>query len=342
METELVSVVIPIYNVEKYLNRCVESVVNQTYKNLEIILVDDGSPDRCPEICDGWKNQDQRIKVIHKKNAGLGMARNTGIEKAEGDYICFFDGDDYIDLQTIEFAVTEAQKTNADVVAFGLSDVDQNKNVRHSIVPKPPKWIYSGAEVQEDLLPDMISATESNFMLSACIMLFSMVLIRKKHWRFVSERTIIAEDVYSLVNLFSEIKTMSFIPKALYNYCRNEDSLTHMYRKDRYEKIKHYYDECIKMCIQNGYNEKVLTRIGLTYFSFTIAAMKQIVMSTSKPREKFKKIQNIVRDEHLHKVILNTDLKKETKSKRALIYTMKNKRSLAVFGMVLAACIKNG
>ena len=84
-----ISLIIPVYNVEKYLDRCITSIVNQTYRNLEIILVDDGSPDNCPSMCDRWGEKDSRIKVVHKENAGLGMARNTGIECATGDYICF-------------------------------------------------------------------------------------------------------------------------------------------------------------------------------------------------------------------------------------------------------------
>ena len=94
--SKTVTVVIPIYNVEKYLNRCIESVIGQTYENLEIILVDDESPDNCPQICEDWKNRDNRIKVVHKKNAGLGYARNTGIDCATGEYICFVDSDDFV------------------------------------------------------------------------------------------------------------------------------------------------------------------------------------------------------------------------------------------------------
>ena len=98
----IVTVIIPVYNVEKFLDRCVQSVVNQTYKNLEIILVDDGSPDNCPAMCDEWSRKDSRIKVVHKRNAGLGMARNTGIENANGKYIFFFDSDDYVDESIVE------------------------------------------------------------------------------------------------------------------------------------------------------------------------------------------------------------------------------------------------
>ena len=97
-----VSIVVPVYNVEKYLDRCIESIVNQTYKNLEIILVDDGSTDSCPQMCDEWGLKDSRIKVVHKENAGLGMARNTGIDNALGEYIFFFGSDDYVDVTTVE------------------------------------------------------------------------------------------------------------------------------------------------------------------------------------------------------------------------------------------------
>ncbi|OUQ56652.1 hypothetical protein B5E58_10530, partial [Tyzzerella sp. An114] len=98
MENKKISVIVPIYNVEKYLNRCVDSIINQTYKNLEIILVDDGSPDNCGKICDEYAKKDNRIKVVHKENGGVSSARNVGLNIATGDYIGFVDGDDWIDL----------------------------------------------------------------------------------------------------------------------------------------------------------------------------------------------------------------------------------------------------
>ena len=101
----LISVIVPIYNVEKYLARCVDSIVNQTYKNLEIILVDDGSPDRCPQMCDDYAEKDSRIKVVHKKNGGLSDARNAGMAVATGEYISFIDSDDWIDLETYDLVL---------------------------------------------------------------------------------------------------------------------------------------------------------------------------------------------------------------------------------------------
>ena len=99
---EKISVIVPIYNVEDYLHRCVDSIINQTYTNLEIILVDDGSPDNCLKICDEYAKKDSRIKVVHKKNGGLSDARNAGLEIATGEYIGFVDSDDYISLYFYE------------------------------------------------------------------------------------------------------------------------------------------------------------------------------------------------------------------------------------------------
>lgn len=102
MEKSLISVIVPIYNVSRYLERCMESLLHQTYKNIEIIMVDDGSPDDCGKKCDRYAAEEPRIKVIHKKNAGLGMARNSGLEIAEGEYVMFIDSDDYTDVRMIE------------------------------------------------------------------------------------------------------------------------------------------------------------------------------------------------------------------------------------------------
>lgn len=111
----LISVIVPIYNVEKYLARCVDSIVNQTYKNLEIILVDDGSSDRCPQMCDNYAQKDSRIKVVHKKNGGLSDARNAGMAVARGEYISFIDSDDYVSDDFFECLLDVMNKENSDI-----------------------------------------------------------------------------------------------------------------------------------------------------------------------------------------------------------------------------------
>ena len=221
MKAGLVSIVLPIYNVEKYLDRCIESVINQTYRNLEILLVDDGSPDDCPQKCEEWAKKDGRIKVIHKANAGLGYARNTGIENASGEYICFFDSDDYIDPSTIEKAYNTAQKNNSDMVLFGHYDVDVQGKIVRTYIPTTDKESYVGSEVQEVLLPDLVSdnpatGKSTNLWLSAWCCMYSMKLILESNWRFASERDIISEDVYSLLRLYRNVKKVTIIPEAFY------------------------------------------------------------------------------------------------------------------------------
>ena len=111
-----ISVVVPVYNVEKYLRKCIDSIINQTYKNLEIILVDDGSPDKCGEICDEYAKKDNRVKVIHKKNAGVSSARNDGIDNATGEYIIFVDSDDWLEDNAIEIMVDKLNEYDYDCV----------------------------------------------------------------------------------------------------------------------------------------------------------------------------------------------------------------------------------
>ncbi len=117
---EKLSVIVPIYKVEEYLDECIKSIVKQTYKNLEIILVDDGSPDHCPELCDIWAEKDSRIKVIHKENGGVSSARNAGLDAAIGDFIAFVDSDDYLDSDMYEIMLTQIREHNADMAQCGI------------------------------------------------------------------------------------------------------------------------------------------------------------------------------------------------------------------------------
>lgn len=122
----LISVIVPIYNVENYLDRCVDSIINQTYKNLEIILVDDGSPDNCPKMCDDYAEKDSRVKVVHKKNGGLSDARNAGMEVATGEYVSFIDSDDYISLDFYETLLQTMIDNDSDIVECSVVKFYEN------------------------------------------------------------------------------------------------------------------------------------------------------------------------------------------------------------------------
>lgn len=161
----LVSVIVPVYNVEKYLRRCVHSITDQTYKNLEIILIDDGAQDKSGLICDELEKEDNRIKVIHKKNGGLSSARNAGIEIATGDYITFVDSDDWIADDTYEYCMILMKEYAADVVEFNYKNVTSQENIRQ---PEEVINIFTGKEILQHY---MITTTKTGSY-SVCRCLF--------------------------------------------------------------------------------------------------------------------------------------------------------------------------
>ena len=235
-----VSVVIPCYKVEPYLNKCVESVVKQTLKDLEIILVDDGSPDRVPEMCDEWALKDSRIKVIHKKNAGLGMACNTGIEVATGKYIAFLDSDDWIDADMYQTMYDTAEKFQAQMVFTGLrrvNDVGILESMNH---PQTFK-IYKGKKNIEELMLAMIASepsdpVERHIQMSAKVVLYSLSIIQRHFIRFQCERDIISEDLVFNLDSLLKCQCACVLPYRFYNYYCNNASLTFVIRLDRFEK----------------------------------------------------------------------------------------------------------
>ncbi len=339
MRKGVVSVVLPIYNVEMYLNRCVKSVVNQSYKNLEIILVDDGSPDGCPQLCEDWAKKDKRIKVVHKKNAGLGYARNTGIDNATGEYICFFDSDDYIALDAIEKVYNLAIKEKSDIIVFGFCNVKRNGETGKVIIPYTEKTTYAGKEVQDTFLADLIgpdvrNGKQTDLWMSAWASMFSLDMIKKASWKFVSERDIISEDIYSLLELYKFVNRVSVLSEALYFYCENAGSLTHTYKQDRYSRIKDFYNACYQLIERNNYGADVLDRIAYPYLSNTIAAMKMIVASVQEKKTKSDLLKEIIDDRTLQSVLHRTNFEKEKRTRRLLLVAIKKKQYSLCYAML--------
>ena len=137
MSTPKVSIVVPVYKVEEYIDRCLDSLLNQTLKDIEIILVDDGSPDNCPKICDEYAQKDARVRVVHKQNEGLGYARNSGMEVAVGEYIAFVDSDDFVDIRMFEELYDVARGNDSDVVYCNIYKYYKFSNRDHSAYDTP-------------------------------------------------------------------------------------------------------------------------------------------------------------------------------------------------------------
>ena len=214
MHQPLISIIVPIYKVEPYLRRCLDSIINQTYKNLEIILVDDGSPDNCPQICDEYATKDKRIIVIHKENGGLSDARNVGLDICKGEYISFVDSDDWIDKKYIEVLLDLAKKENADI-AIG-------ENIQTNGVCNKPKNI-SKIQVfsSKDALNHLFSLNHIAFITSwgklyKTELFFNLNFpIGKFH-----------EDEFTTYILFYRSAKIAYTSEVLYYYFRHTNSIT--------------------------------------------------------------------------------------------------------------------
>ncbi len=218
MNEPLVSVIVPIYKVEKYLDKCVGSITDQSYKNLEIILVDDGSPDNCPAMCDGWAERDSRIKVIHNQNSGVSSARNSALDMAAGEYICFVDSDDFIEPNTIGFFLENIG--DADVIQCGLSyDHDDGRVEKYDIAEAD----FTGEDAARAVIMDKVRPEVWGKLYSAHLFIGIRFDSSKKY----------GEDLFINYLLLKRAKKLISRNVCLYHYmCRETDSATSYYMTD--------------------------------------------------------------------------------------------------------------
>lgn len=236
----ILTIIIPCYNVEKYLNRCMETIVNQMLKDIEIILIDDGSPDSVPKLCDYWAQKDSRIKVIHKKNEGLGYARNSGLEIAKGKYVAFVDSDDFVDNIMYYTLVEEAEKNQVDAVFCGYKKELQNGRWIPVLDFQQTK-IMLKAEFENYVFSMMASSPhikkERLYTMSVWHAIYKRSIIERNNIRFYSERDIVSEDIPFQVDFMQNANIALYIPIPFYNYCLNDSSLSSSFKEDKYDKF---------------------------------------------------------------------------------------------------------
>ncbi len=216
-DNPLISIIVPVYKVEPYLARCVDSLINQTYQNLEIILVDDGSPDRCGEICEEYAKKDSRIVVFHKDNGGLSDARNKGLDIATGDYVMFVDSDDWIEKETCETVIKLAASNKSDIVIFGVRNVYDNGQLKN-FVP-----MYNGNISSEECIKALLYKIQKKGIFNyACNKIYKRVLF--DNIRFQSGR--LAEDQGVTYKLFHLANNICVCNNCFYNYYQRIGSIT--------------------------------------------------------------------------------------------------------------------
>lgn len=307
---ERVSVIVPVYNVEKHLKQCLDSIVGQTYKELEIILVDDGSPDCCGAICEEYAKRDSRIRVIHKENAGLGMARNSGLEIAQGKYVTFIDSDDWIGPDMVEKLLEPAQKENCDLVVSGIVREFVGRKRVPSPVSDRVRRIEREDICSEVLLP--ILGTEPScpqdigLEMSVCTNLYKREIIEKNKIRFVSEREYLSEDLFFNIHYIMQCRRVMLLPDCFYHYRMNDISLTNVFRPSRFHLLCMLYETECKILDEYGILADVQNRVDRTMIMKTRNAIRILVNNKTAPlKERRKSLKQI-----LSSPVLQTILKR--------------------------------
>ena len=261
----LISVIVPIYNVEKYLNRCIESIVNQTYKNLEIILVDDESPDNCPQICDAWSEKDNRIKVIHKQNGGLSDARNAGFEIATGEYISFIDSDDWIELDLYE-TLANALDNGADIACCSARLCDEENNTL-SVCGLDKEDSFDGITATQMLLK------EQGIMQTVWNKLYKRECIANIKFPFGKYH----EDNFWTWQIFLNSKTVFVTDKPMYNYVQRGNSImSSMFSLKRLDALEANYIVYESLVDDERFTKIVFNKELNTCFYLMQEAMKHL------------------------------------------------------------------
>lgn len=306
---DLVSVIVPVYNVEKYLKECVQSLQEQTYPNIEIILVDDGSKDSSGIICDELEKSDKRIKVIHKENAGLGYARNSGLEIAKGKYVTFIDSDDKADKDLISQLMRAVSRDDVDTCIGGFKRISENGNVE--FIEKYEIKIYQEKEVYDELFARMLgSAVDKHdaIRMSVWNVLYSMEIIKENHLKFPSEREFISEDIIWDAEYYKFARKAEIIDSTAYNYRITPGSLTQKFKPDRIEMVCRLYDELRRRI---GKDRLKIVRLQRQFFINIKVCLRQEkkTISGNNRKEVRKRIEQILNNETVIKVISEYPIK---------------------------------
>lgn len=301
-----ISVIIPVYNVENYLRQCVDSVIEQTYLNIEIILVDDGSKDTSGDICNEYASKYDFIITIHKKNEGLGMARNTGMEHMTGKYVTFVDSDDWIDKDLLKTLYNNLILKKVDFCKSGFKRIKNDGTVVS--ITQYKNEFFNGEFARKNLLSRMIGSSPSkhdSIEMCVCGVLYDADIIRSHHLRFPSEREMISEDLVFNIDYMQFVNGACTIDVLGYKYRINDNSLTKSYRTDRYKACAYFYTEIEKKLKELEYDNNVMLRLKRMFFIYVRMCIHQEthIISKLSQKENRNNIKNICRDPLLNEII---------------------------------------
>ena len=286
----LVSVIVPVYNVAPYLREALDSVVNQSYKDLEIIIVDDGSTDGSASICEEYAASDNRIKLVHQPNKGLSGARNTGLELATGDFVSFIDSDDSISPVFVESLVNAIVSSSASIAICRLSSIDTSGNMSGVAATSVFPTIQAGVFEREEALRALV---DERMSVNVCNKLF-----RRELWsdiRFLEGH--VYEDALPEFKLFDKSERVVLLDEALYNYRQRTDSITSSVSLDKINDciLAHYsVSEFIKSSLINVIPEPLFLKKHQRLLSFLIVSYIKLIKSSSKDKTLERELRTLV------------------------------------------------
>lgn len=308
-----ISVIVPIYKVEDYLHRCVDSIINQTYTNLEIILVDDGSPDNCPMICDEYAKKDSRIRVVHKKNGGLSDARNAGLDIATGEYIMFIDSDDFVDIEMMESMMKNMIDNNVDMVVCNIKYVYEDREV---VKYNQADRILDRYEAMEEYLKDgVVQAVAWN-------KLYKKSLINNMRYKVGKTN----EDEFFTYKVVDKTDKIYYNSKPFYNYIQRNSSIMGKYSIKRLDGVEASYERLnfIKKKYPTLYEKEKKTFVNLCIYSY------QMIL----------KEPNLDKDKQGRKILNNYTKKIKFNKTELKNYSYKDKLKIYLSKISLDACCK--
>lgn len=327
--SDKVSIVMPVYNVEKYIERAIKSVLNQSYVDLEFIIVNDRTRDNSMEIAYKYAEIDKRIKIVNKeKNEGLGYARNTGMDLATGRYIYFIDSDDYIEENTIEKCIKKAKENNSDVVIFGYSeDFEENNEVTNRNI-----FTYEDVVInKQQFEKQFVELFNKTIIHSTCNKFYRLDLLKVNNIRF--KKVSMCEDTFFNLELVNKLNNITILSDVLYHYMKRDvETLIVRYNPERFKFMNEVHESVINIMTEfNVMNKENMATVNKTYIRTVIFCIIQMfnenVMLSYK--EKKSKISEICKNDTVKKAIVN--IKNPSKVETVYSNMIRNKNILGIY-----------
>lgn len=280
MDDYKVTVVVPVYNVENYLNRCINSIINQTLKEIEIILVDDGSTDKSGEICDEYLKKDNRIKVIHQKNLGLSAARNSGIKIAKSDYICFIDSDDYIETDMLAYLYKKALEYKSDIACCGFSNIYENGRKEKVTIPDGDMTFSTEEALDIHLLSGYIDVVAWN-------KLYKTSLFKEIKY----PEGMLYEDMLTTYRLIDTAKLISLHSDSKYFYCKRKNSIGGTDFSEKTLRLLNACDQVLEYVLEKYPH---LENIKVSRIQWYMVVLNKMIISNKIDKKLVKRIKKMI------------------------------------------------